>query len=51
MMPGVAAQPLTRRQTRPGWVPGDAIAFLDFVNGRYFAGSAQRHCDLTRRRL
>ncbi|RWH32212.1 hypothetical protein [Mesorhizobium sp.] len=42
MMPGVAAQPLTRRQTRPGWVPGDAIAFLDFVNGRYFAGSAQR---------
>ncbi|RUV41407.1 hypothetical protein EOD29_22900 [Mesorhizobium sp. M1A.T.Ca.IN.004.03.1.1] len=42
MMPGVAAQPLTRRQTRPGWVPWDAIAFLDFVNGRYFAGSAQR---------
>ncbi|RWD60680.1 MAG: hypothetical protein EOS36_20195 [Mesorhizobium sp.] len=42
MMPGVAAQPLTRRQVRPAWVPADAIAFLDFVNDRYFAGSAPR---------
>lgn len=42
MMPGVAAQPLARRQSRPAWVPADAIAFLDFVNDHYFSGSAQR---------
>lgn len=42
MMLGTLAQRPPVAPSRPEWVPEDATVFLDFVNGRYFAGEAPR---------
>lgn len=42
MMLGTLAQRGLPAQGTPPWVPDDATAFLDFVNGQYFAGGAER---------
>ncbi|TIU62353.1 MAG: hypothetical protein E5W25_27035, partial [Mesorhizobium sp.] len=41
-MLGTLAQRRPPAQGAPEWVPDGATAFLDFVNGHYFAGGAER---------
>lgn len=44
MIPGVIASALSRIATpgTPEWVPEGAVAYLDFVNGQYYAAGAVR---------
>lgn len=45
MMPGISGAALVQRavQGTPDWVPAGAVAYLDFVNGLYYAGGAERN--------
>lgn len=44
MIPAMGAQMMNRRgSATPPWLPAGATAFLDFVNGNYWAGGASRN--------